>query len=246
MGKYENILICTDLDGTLCDNEGNISKENQEAIEYFKKEGGYFTICTGRSAKFIRDIEKKGLKINAPLICLNGAMIYDIENDKILYKNPIKKEKLSDYEKFYEENKIYLDTVYYHTYDTFNDYSQVGDNELYKIVFAVKKGCVNDIRKNLEKKYSQDFFITNSWHTGVELMDKDSTKGVCVKKFLELFDKSIEKTVCVGDFENDISMLKIADISYAVSNAIDDVKKVAKKVTVSNEESAIAKIIMEL
>ena len=48
MKRFEGILICTDLDGTLLKNDGSISLENREAIEYFKQEGGYFTFVTGR------------------------------------------------------------------------------------------------------------------------------------------------------------------------------------------------------
>ena len=48
MGKFDGILICTDLDGTLYRNDKTVSKENREAIEYFKNEGGYFTFITGR------------------------------------------------------------------------------------------------------------------------------------------------------------------------------------------------------
>ena len=41
-------------------------------------------------------------------------------------------------------------------------------------------------------------------------------------------------------------MLKVADIAYAVSNACKDAKDVAHKITVSNDESPIAKVISEL
>ena len=40
MKKFEGVLICTDLDGTLLKNDKSISRENSEAIEYFKAEGG--------------------------------------------------------------------------------------------------------------------------------------------------------------------------------------------------------------
>ena len=48
MGKFDGILLCTDLDGTLFSSDGSLSAENKEAIEYFKREGGYFTFITGR------------------------------------------------------------------------------------------------------------------------------------------------------------------------------------------------------
>ncbi len=40
MGKFDGILICTDLDGTLMNSKKEISKENLDAIEYFKANGG--------------------------------------------------------------------------------------------------------------------------------------------------------------------------------------------------------------
>ena len=43
MGIFDGILICTDLDGTLYCDDKTISRENREAIDYFKREGGRFT-----------------------------------------------------------------------------------------------------------------------------------------------------------------------------------------------------------
>ena len=40
MKKFEGILICTDLDGTLLKNDKSVSKENIDAINYFKENGG--------------------------------------------------------------------------------------------------------------------------------------------------------------------------------------------------------------
>ena len=39
MGKFDGILLCTDLDGTLLDDERLVSQKNTDAIEYFKREG---------------------------------------------------------------------------------------------------------------------------------------------------------------------------------------------------------------
>ena len=52
--------------------------------------------------------------------------------------------------------------------------------------------------------------------------------------------------VCVGDYENDIPMLRRANIGYAVANALDSVKSTADRVTAANTDDAIAHIISEL
>lgn len=50
MGKFDGILLCTDLDDTLLTTDKRVSDENSKAIEYFKSEGGLFTFATGRGA----------------------------------------------------------------------------------------------------------------------------------------------------------------------------------------------------
>ena len=44
MGKFDGVLICTDLDGTLFREDKTVSRENLDAIEYFKSEGGYLPL----------------------------------------------------------------------------------------------------------------------------------------------------------------------------------------------------------
>ena len=84
MGKFDGVLVCTDLDGTLLRNDKTISKENLEAIEYFKNEGGYFTIVTGRMPYYVGDIVPK-VKPNVPFGCVNGGGLYDYESKKYLW-----------------------------------------------------------------------------------------------------------------------------------------------------------------
>ena len=85
MKKFEGMLFCTDLDGTLYTTDKTVSKENLDAIEYFKSEGGIFTFITGREPKTAKDICKT-ISPNAPYGCLNGGGIYDYVKDKYLWK----------------------------------------------------------------------------------------------------------------------------------------------------------------
>lgn len=245
MGKYDGILICSDLDGTLVDSKGVISKENIDAIEYFIKNGGRFSLSTGRSPRYAKKLEKNGLYCNAPIIALNGSMIYDIQKEKVLYQNPMDYDKISDITEFLNEYGLYLNEAVYHSADTVENFEDIIDRVLYKILFVCKDShSAKKFRKALEEKYSEGFFIVNSWDAGVEILDEKSKKGDCVLKMRELLD--VGKIVCVGDYENDISMLLAADVSYAVANAIPSVKEAATHITVSNDENALAVIINEL
>ena len=60
--SLSDILIITDVDGTLLRENKGISKENLEAIKRFTDKGGHFTVSTGRAIDVARDCGLKGIK----------------------------------------------------------------------------------------------------------------------------------------------------------------------------------------
>ena len=76
MGKFDGIFICTDLDGTLIGSDHRISKENLDAIEYFKREGGAFTFVTGRVPMTTGEF-CEAVRPNVPIGCINGGAVFD-------------------------------------------------------------------------------------------------------------------------------------------------------------------------
>ena len=82
MGIFKNYLLVSDVDGTLLEN-GVIPQRNIEAIDYFIKESGKFSICSGRSIEAVRPIHKHSHS-NAPCVVFNGANVFDYGLDKIV------------------------------------------------------------------------------------------------------------------------------------------------------------------
>ena len=88
-------------------------------------------------------------------------------------------------------------------------------------------------------------FVQSEKHL-YEILPKGVDKGLGLRKLTECLGCDMEKTVAVGDFDNDVSLVKEADIGYAVANAEEVVKEVADRITVPCQDHAIAKIIYEL
>lgn len=88
MKKFEGILICTDLDGTLYNDQKRISSRDLRAIEYFKCMGGKFIFATGRMPYYVGNA-RNIVRVNAPIICANGGALYDLKTDKYLWKQEI-------------------------------------------------------------------------------------------------------------------------------------------------------------
>ena len=77
MGKFEKVLIASDFDGTLKNDDGIITDDVRSAIAYFISEGGYFTVCTGRTYQGFHLYDPS--YINAPVLLTNGSMAYEYE-----------------------------------------------------------------------------------------------------------------------------------------------------------------------
>ena len=88
MGRFDGILLCSDYDGTLAGPDGKVSPENAQAIRYFTENGGLFTLATGRSPDFVRQMCAV-LPLNAPVMCLNGGAIVDPESFRVLEICPL-------------------------------------------------------------------------------------------------------------------------------------------------------------
>ena len=84
MGKYDNILIVSDIDNTFLAHGGvDIPKRNLEALEYYRNEGGRFTFSTGRAIEtLIASIPDAKNIANAPAIMANGAYFYDFSKEE--------------------------------------------------------------------------------------------------------------------------------------------------------------------
>ena len=264
MGKYSGYMICTDLDGTFTEPPRNdreslyISRENLEAVELFKKEGGIFTFSTGRRPSYIKENIFPFIKPNAPMITVNGASIYDHEKDEIL-KSVFLPQNVLDapfvaYENFrnkLEEVFIIAETEEFNLqFDEANFEEKVKEimslhEDWYKFVFrGVDEKATIEFQQFLKEKYPA-CYLPRSWETGQEILAPDATKGDRAKELKNMFP-FVHTLICVGDHENDIPMIEVADKGYAVKNAIDEVLAVADFVTVDYREGAIAKIISEI
>ena len=254
MKKSSPVLICTDLDGTLSSGI-DIPAENIEAIKRFQESGGYFTLCTGRVLGYLNDNILKSIEPNTYIITLNGAVIVDSKTNEYLYRGYLDPHftTIADeiLEFAYDMNDVF---VYYKdavsakrlspTDPCFYSNLQPID-EIHKIVFTFKNEATTLAAKKAGNAVSDDRFeITRSWPTGLELLDAKSSKGEAVKRIKRYL--KAKTLVTVGNYENDIPMLKAADISYAVANSEEHVKAEATRVTVSQEDAAIAKVIDDI
>ena len=266
MGKFDGILICTDLDGTLYRNDKTISARNCEAIEYFKSEGGYFTFITGRLPYYSTDAYNL-VKPNVPFGCINGGGVYDGQKNEYIWACEIDKdvvELIAYIDERFRDIGIQIccfDKTYFSEENELTNkfrkrtglpnlicnYREVNE-PIGKIIFSSEDADVLSAIANtlaLHPKAGKFDFV-RSEKTLFEILPKGVNKGLALLKLTEYLNVDMNRTVAIGDFDNDVEMLKVAKLGIAVANASKTALDVADAVTVSNEEDAIAQIIYSL
>ena len=265
MGKFDGILICTDLDGTLFRKDKTISRENKDAIAYFKREGGAFTFITGRMPYYAVDAYN-AVEPNVAFGCVNGGGLYDGARGEYLWTCEAPRDVLElvkaidegfpgvgiqicgfDKTYFLKEN----DTTKHFRAVTGLPNLVCGYDvsvPIAKIIFCSGLDReIAEIEATLKAHpRASEFDFVRSERTLFEILPKGVHKGLALSKLVEHLGFDMEKTVAVGDYNNDIGMFKAAKLGIAVSNACQEAIEAADFVTVSNEEHAIAQIIRDL
>ncbi len=266
MKKFEGILICTDLDGTLLRADKTVSRENKEAIEYFKAEGGFFTFITGRVPSAARSVYE-AVRPNAPIGCFNGGGVYDFEKDAFLHFSELAEESIVLTELVDRELPdvgIQLNTarnVYFcKDNPAQQDFRTITglpnkvcsyrnrSEPVGKMIFLHREGAMLERLAELlcSHPLAKHFDFIRSEKTIYEMLPKGASKGAALPRIAAFCGVAMSRTIAVGDYDNDVSMLKAAGLGIAVANASEAAKRAADYITVSNEAHAIARVISEL
>lgn len=268
-------LYISDLDGTLLDNNAQISEISKRLLNKFIGRGNSFSVATARTgATVIKMLE--GVKINVPAVLMNGVAIYDIEKAKYVkihaFCEKAKKTFLDEICKSGSCGFLYcidedaLSTFYENTN---SPNAEIFINEREK-KFGKKFTKVNSFRECLKNdvvyySYSDIYEKLKPLHEKVKKIE-----GLRVEFYRDTYhpdfwylevcsegaskynavkwlkeNYAFEKIVAFGDNLNDLSLFEIADEAYAVENAKDDVKKHATAVIGKNTDDAVARFLNE-
>ncbi|MBO7304835.1 MAG: HAD family phosphatase [Clostridia bacterium] len=266
MGKFDGVLICTDLDGTLFRKDKTVSTENREAIEYFKREGGYFTFVTGRMPNYSMTAYR-AVNPNVPFGAVNGGALYDGATGEYVWTTPMTEdptELIKSIDVVLPAVSIQvctMNTTYFaKNTDMTERFRQVTglpniersyleiDEPIAKIIFGTDyeeemQAVINILA---EHPLSQRFDFIRSERKLFEILPKGVHKGRALLKLANYLGVDPKRTVAVGDYYNDVPMLRAAGVGVAVSNACDAAKEAADFITASNEEHAIAHVIRDI
>ncbi len=266
MGLFDGCLLVSDIDGTLL-TKGIIPSRNIEAIDWFRAEGGVFALATGRVALAAKYSYEKA-HANPVVLSSHGGLIYDFNQEKILYHRTLDeacKSVFFDVIKQFPflgvevfsglnlyEYRTSPGTRFHIAYEdiicaplpeditepTWTKVIFMAETE--EELFSVFKYC---------QKLSLDFcrfVLTSNTKNAryLEMLPPDVNKGNGLKELKRLF--GAKRTYGIGDFYNDLELIRDADVGAATAEAPEELKSLADYVTGPCKEGAVADFIEQI
>jgi Cof subfamily protein (haloacid dehalogenase superfamily) len=261
-------LIATDMDGTLLNEKKELPEKTFEMIERLHEKGITFAVASGRQYLSLQRLCDE-MKDDIVIIAENGGIILD--RGKVIFADVMKPENIIEIVEavskipglkmticglksayMFEDNIISelpmaLVDSYFPIRTIIKSLDDLPiDEEVVKFaVFDVRSNASKNIYeklKHLEHKYQ--FAVSGAEWT--DIMNVGINKGVAIQKLQEKLGATREETMVFGDALNDYEMMQQAYYSYAVANAMPEIKAIANFKTLSNEEQGVLKILEEL
>ena len=271
MDIFASCLLASDYDQSLTV-RGVLPPEAVSAIGDFRREGGIFTICTGRPPTFL-DAFVPELLSDGYIITNNGNILQDLKQDRILRYcvmdtlleeifTVVLSQDISAFHRIavYGLNQTWdfplvfspdapdadlrhpLSLPYPPTAAAF---AEKVPKPVCKALFVMDtEEHALHLRDVLRQRFAGRARVSRSWPVGVEICPIDGGKGFMSSKLKRHLKKDV--LVCAGDFENDADMFEAADISYAPDTALEEIKDLADVVLPAGEHGIFPALIADL
>ncbi len=263
MNKFHNIVLLTDLDGTLLNSHEQVSPETLEALDYFTREGGQFGVCTGRNRQNACAILPP-LPLNGMSIFSNGSMLYDFSGEQVVATRDLDPVTIApflrhamavhptmgvhlhtDLDSFFLSDPATspVDVVENHLPCGFATVEESMDFHWIKLMFSgdkTTKSWLWDQSVQLCQELNVDMVDSAPRYT--EFLPKGSNKGTMVRHLRSLLDPAAT-IVGVGDYYNDVEFIREVDVGIYTENAPEQLKSTATHICAHHDHHALADVI---
>jgi Cof subfamily protein (haloacid dehalogenase superfamily) len=253
------LLVISDVDGTLLDDNKELTPGAPAAVQRLYTAGLRFTIASARPPRMVRDLVKR-LAVREPFACFNGALILGAD-EAILHKVsmvPADAQAVADrilshgFDLWVWTEKDWFVTnadgphVAHHeqqmgrkaTLLTSHDVSQfdvlklVGVSDDADALAAAEKEMAGMGMKSISATRSSPYYL--------DVTAAEANKGAVVLTISELLRIPAQQIATIGDMTTDTLMFRKSGVSIAMGNAFPDVKALATYITTSNEEDGFS------
>lgn len=194
-------LVAIDLDGTLLNSYGEVSENTKKALKKAKEMGTEIVLSSGRPISSTESLAVE-LGVDNYLISGNGAAVYDIKNQKILYDRFLTKEQVLNIARMCEENSFF--------YNVYTEDEVIASSLNYNILFYHKENI-----KKVEEKRTHINIVQNI-EEYIKQSGKDRFLKITVCDESKFIFNSIMKRL------KEISGIDVLEVAYMSRKRIKD------------------------
>lgn len=242
-------MIIADLDGTLVYKK-EMSDTTLDTIQKLQQNGYLFTLATGRHKDATKAMVEK-LQVNLPVICTNGAFIYDFKKEQVIHQDVIDEaialKVMSILEASHTDYLLYTTQSIVSTVEAKNRLeARIGtfDSitvESHALTSYVSLGLLkiliiepdsvkfDQLRQTLSQ--IEAVYVLSSQPSFIDVGNKIASKGRALEILCQYLSVPLEQVLAIGDQENDLTMVQKAGLGIAMGDGEDALKRQAKFVT---------------
>lgn len=264
--KLSDFLVVSDMDGTLLRTDKSISRADLDTIRLFRMLGGHFTVATGRTIASVAMYPELAANIE-PAITSGGCVIYDFTQKravKSLCVPPgVARAALSDILGRFpgvgamvmgEDTRLYAVShsaelrglMDFERMTWFTRPYEDLPPEWNKVLFAGPRDMLSDIANFVSTRHYPGVYFVSTNVNYFEMMPEGASKGKALRELAVLLGVNMNDTCVIGDYYNDLDMMREAGRAVAMDNAPEDVRAAAGEVTGTNDEGGVAQFLYKL
>ncbi|MDS1030622.1 Cof-type HAD-IIB family hydrolase [Bacillota bacterium LX-D] len=258
-------LVAIDLDGTLLNNDLQISPRTQEVIAKVREQGTEVTLCTGRMYASALPYAEQ-LQLQVPLVTYGGAFVKSPQNGELIYNRNLpvefaRKAFVMAKEYGYHVNVYYQDSLYVEKLNdkgrayaqrvrvpihVAEDMLQFLQKDPIKMVVIAEPAELNALQQEFIKKWGEKVFTTKSDPTFLELLHPQATKGKGLEALANYLGCGQNEMIGIGDSHNDLEMFNYVGCAVVMGNAEEEIKRKADYITCQNDDDGVAEALEKL
>ena len=268
--KMDIRVIATDMDGTLLDPKGQLDLPRLEKIlDKLDQCDIRFVIATGNEIHRMRQLLGH-LADRVVLVVANGARIF--ENNELIqaqtWDDAMVDRALAHFKGrecqdqfvvtamnggfvkkgtvFTELDKFMTPEMIEKLYQRMNFVDEF-DSSLFggvlKMSMVVGEERLDSVLQEINDLFDGHVRAVSSGYGCIDILQDGIHKAWGLEELLKRWNLKPEQIMAFGDSENDIEMLELAGISYAMENAEEAVKEIATKVAPANSQAGVYKVL---
>jgi len=257
-------LIATDMDGTLLDPRGQLDLPRLEKIlDQLDERGIRFVIATGNEVHRMRQLLEH-LASRVVLVVANGARIF--ENNELIqaqtWDDAMVDKALLHFKgrecrdqfvvtsmngSFVKEGTVFTDLEKFMTPEMIANFVDELNSDLFggvlKMSMVVGEERSSSVLQEINDLFDGHVRAVSSGYGCIDILQAGVHKAWGLEELLKRWNLTSEEIMAFGDSENDVEMLELAGIAYAMQNAADEVKAVATALAPANNQAGVYQVL---